>query len=65
MSLPSNEFAHLQVPLQNIISATNNFAEENAIRTDDFAKEYKGQLLWSGELIDITARRFNKEENDR
>ncbi|GKC60589.1 kinase-like domain, phloem protein 2-like protein [Tanacetum coccineum] len=26
---------------------------------------YMGQLLWSGEFIDITARRFNKERNDR
>ncbi|GJV41659.1 kinase-like domain, phloem protein 2-like protein [Tanacetum coccineum] len=65
MSLPSNEFAHLKVPLENILSATNNFAEENVISTGYFGKIYKGQLLWSGELIDITARRFNKERNDR
>ncbi|GKD32751.1 kinase-like domain, phloem protein 2-like protein [Tanacetum coccineum] len=65
MSLPSNEFAHLQVPLQNILSTTNNFAQENGIREYGFVKEYKGQLLWSGELIHITARRFNKEETDR
>ncbi|GJZ57598.1 kinase-like domain, phloem protein 2-like protein [Tanacetum coccineum] len=65
MSLPSNEFAHLKVPLQNIISATNNFAEENVMREYGVIKEYKGQLLWSGELIHITARRFNKEETDR
>ncbi|GJX62182.1 hypothetical protein Tco_0295082 [Tanacetum coccineum] len=45
MSLPSNEFAHLKVPLENILSATNNFDEENAIRDS-------GQLLCSGELID-------------
>ncbi|GKC66087.1 kinase-like domain, phloem protein 2-like protein, partial [Tanacetum coccineum] len=65
MSLPSNEFSHLQVPLQNIISTTNNFAEENVMIEYAVIKEYKGQLLWSGELIDITARRFNKEETDR
>ncbi|GJU10050.1 kinase-like domain, phloem protein 2-like protein [Tanacetum coccineum] len=65
MSLPSNEFAHLQVPLQNILSTTNNFAEENVIREYEFVKEYKGQLLWSGELIDITAKRFNKDTTDR
>ncbi|GJQ99863.1 kinase-like domain, phloem protein 2-like protein [Tanacetum coccineum] len=65
MSLPSNEFAHLQVPLESIISTTNNFDEENAIRDSGFANDYKGQLLWSGELIDIRAQRFNKERNDR
>nr|GEV57467.1 protein kinase-like domain-containing protein [Tanacetum cinerariifolium] len=65
MSLPCNEFAHLKVPLQNILSATNNFAQENVIRNAEFAKDYKGQLLCSGELIDITAQRLNKESNDR
>ncbi|GJT34029.1 kinase-like domain-containing protein [Tanacetum coccineum] len=65
MSLPSHEFAHLIAPLQNILSATNNFAQENAITSSRFAKNYRGQLLWSGELIDITAQRFNKERNDR
>ncbi|GJY52160.1 NIN-like protein [Tanacetum coccineum] len=34
MSLPSNEFAHLKVPFENVLSATNNFAEENAISTE-------------------------------
>ncbi|GKB29936.1 kinase-like domain, phloem protein 2-like protein [Tanacetum coccineum] len=65
MSSSSNEFAHLQVPLETILSATNNFLEGNATCIGTFAKEYKGQLLWSGELIDITAKRFNKERNDR
>ncbi|GKE44481.1 kinase-like domain, phloem protein 2-like protein [Tanacetum coccineum] len=65
MYLPSNEFAHLKVPLKSIISATNNFNEENHISTSEYAKEYKGQLLWSGELIDINARRLNEEKNDR
>ncbi|GJZ35064.1 kinase-like domain, phloem protein 2-like protein, partial [Tanacetum coccineum] len=65
MSLPSNEFAHLKVPLANIISATNNFAEENVISTSDIGKRYKGQLLLSGELIDITAQRLKKERTDR
>ncbi|GKC70268.1 kinase-like domain, phloem protein 2-like protein [Tanacetum coccineum] len=58
MSLPSNQFAHLQVPLEDILSATNKFDEKNGIRKSRFAKEYKGQLLRSGELIDIHARRL-------
>ncbi|GJV69200.1 kinase-like domain, phloem protein 2-like protein [Tanacetum coccineum] len=65
MSFPSNEFAHLRVPLKNIRSATNNFDEKNVIRESAFEKRYKGQLLWSGELIYITARRLNKEWTDR
>ncbi|GKB30654.1 kinase-like domain, phloem protein 2-like protein, partial [Tanacetum coccineum] len=65
MSLPSNEFAHLKVPLENIISATNNFAEENVMIEYGVIKEYMGQLLWSGELIHITARRLKKELTDR
>ncbi|GJX12980.1 kinase-like domain, phloem protein 2-like protein [Tanacetum coccineum] len=60
-----NEFAHLKIPLESIISATNNFDEENAIVENGIEKRYTGQLLWSGELIDITARRFNKERTDK
>ncbi|GJZ49157.1 kinase-like domain, phloem protein 2-like protein [Tanacetum coccineum] len=65
MSLPSNEFPHLKVPLENILSATNNFARENAIRKSLLSKDYRGELVWSGELIHISARRFNKEMYDR
>ncbi|PWA51655.1 receptor-like tyrosine-protein kinase kin-15 [Artemisia annua] len=61
MSLPSNEFAHLKIPLENILSATNNFAQQNFIGENGFEQRYKGQLLWSGQLIDIIARRLNKE----
>ncbi|GKB38434.1 kinase-like domain, phloem protein 2-like protein [Tanacetum coccineum] len=56
--------AHLKIPLENILSATNNFEDEKIISTSDFCKEYKGQLLWSGDLIDICARRFNKERDE-
>ncbi|PWA14359.1 serine/threonine/dual specificity protein kinase, catalytic domain-containing protein [Artemisia annua] len=61
----SKEFAHLKVPLEDILSATNNFAEENVIHTSEFEKRYGGQLVWSGELIEIRARRWlNKERDD-
>nr|GEX13594.1 protein kinase-like domain-containing protein [Tanacetum cinerariifolium] len=65
LSLPNNDFAHLRVPLENILSTTNNFSKENLINTSGFGKEYSGKLLWSGELIDITAWRFNNEKIDR
>ncbi|GJS29002.1 kinase-like domain, phloem protein 2-like protein [Tanacetum coccineum] len=65
MSSLKDDLAHLKIPLESILSATNIFAEENIISSYGFCKEYKGQLLWSGDLIDITARRLNKERYDR
>ncbi|GJV28594.1 kinase-like domain, phloem protein 2-like protein [Tanacetum coccineum] len=48
-----------------ILSATNNFAEENKVEIAEFGNQYQGQLLWSGELITICARRYNKEWSQR
>nr|GEX78895.1 protein kinase-like domain, phloem protein 2-like protein [Tanacetum cinerariifolium] len=60
----SKEFAHLKVPLENILSATNNFAQENVFGESGFAKRYRGRLLWSGELMNIFARRLNIDRQD-
>ncbi|GKD73752.1 kinase-like domain, phloem protein 2-like protein [Tanacetum coccineum] len=60
MSSP-NDFAHLKIPLEDILSATNNFADENVIEKVDFGNIYKGLLSWSGKLININARRIKKE----
>ncbi|PWA82370.1 protein kinase-like domain-containing protein [Artemisia annua] len=65
MSSQLDDFAHLRIPLEDILSATNNFAEENIWGEDDFGNSYRGQLVWSGELIKIDARRFNKEWSER
>ncbi|GKE72523.1 kinase-like domain, phloem protein 2-like protein, partial [Tanacetum coccineum] len=60
-----NHLAHLRIPLEDIESATNYFGYKNFIREDGLGKRYEGQLSWSGELIDITARRLmNKEWDD-
>ncbi|GKB56994.1 kinase-like domain, phloem protein 2-like protein [Tanacetum coccineum] len=65
MSSPNHDdLAHLKVPLESILSATNNFAAANIIEQAYIGNAYKGELLWSGELIDIDARRFNKERDD-
>nr|GEZ47352.1 protein kinase-like domain-containing protein [Tanacetum cinerariifolium] len=56
-----DHLAHLKIPLESIRSATNNFAEENVVGRSGLEKSYTGQLMWSGELIDIHARRLNKE----
>ncbi|GJQ99864.1 kinase-like domain, phloem protein 2-like protein [Tanacetum coccineum] len=61
-----NHLAHLRIPLEDIESATNYFAKGNLTGTGGFGKRYKGRLLWSGELIDITARRLiNKEWDEK
>ncbi|GKA65189.1 kinase-like domain, phloem protein 2-like protein, partial [Tanacetum coccineum] len=59
-----NHLAHLRIPLEDIESATNYFAKENVIGEGGFGKRYKGKLLWSGELIDITAQRLINNEWD-
>ncbi|GKB76657.1 kinase-like domain, phloem protein 2-like protein [Tanacetum coccineum] len=64
MMFSPDDFAHLKIPLESILSATDNFADENGIGTGGFGNHYKGQLLWSGELIDIHAQRFTKEWDD-
>ncbi|KAI3512288.1 hypothetical protein L1887_19603 [Cichorium endivia] len=60
-SLYDKQFAHLRIPLEEILSATNNFSSANLIRKDGFGSAYKGQLLLSGQLIDIVARRLDPE----
>ncbi|KAD2804480.1 hypothetical protein E3N88_37857 [Mikania micrantha] len=47
----------LEIPLEEIESATNNFAVENLLTQGSSFKVYKGQLLQqSGDLINIVAR---------
>ncbi|GKD36968.1 kinase-like domain, phloem protein 2-like protein, partial [Tanacetum coccineum] len=53
------EFFHLQIPLPEVVTATSNFAAENLIKQDSFGKDYKGQMLRSGQLTDIVARRLD------
>ncbi|GJZ40344.1 kinase-like domain-containing protein [Tanacetum coccineum] len=66
MSSPNHDdLALLKIPLKDILSATNNFAEKNNVEEADFGNQYQGQLLWSGELIEILARRYNKEWSER
>ncbi|GJZ09842.1 kinase-like domain, phloem protein 2-like protein [Tanacetum coccineum] len=56
-----DDFAHLKIPLEHILIATNNFDEKNLRGEGAFEKDYKGQLLWHGELIEIEARRLKKK----
>ncbi|XP_071735628.1 receptor-like protein kinase ANXUR1 [Rutidosis leptorrhynchoides] len=45
------------IRLQVIVSATNNFSEENLIQEDEFGKHYMGQMLRSAKMTGIVARR--------
>lgn len=59
MASSIKEFAHLQIPLEDVLKATNNFDDRNIIGDGDFGKVYKGQLLLSGKLVKIAVRRLN------
>ncbi|KAJ0736309.1 putative protein kinase RLK-Pelle-LRR-I-1 family [Helianthus annuus] len=54
----NRQLAPLEIRLEKILSATNNFADENLIKESGF---YKGQMLESGKLIDICARRLKRK----
>ncbi|KAK9068368.1 hypothetical protein SSX86_012481 [Deinandra increscens subsp. villosa] len=60
-NLPSTiaKYAHLQIPLEDVVKGTNNFHHDNIIGQGDFGTAYKGRLLWSGRLMNIAARRFD------
>nr|GEU67106.1 protein kinase-like domain, phloem protein 2-like protein [Tanacetum cinerariifolium] len=64
MSSRIHDLTHLKIPLENILSATNNFDDKNVIARGGYENRYKGELFWSGELIQITARRLNKDRNE-
>nr|GEW86355.1 receptor-like tyrosine-protein kinase kin-15 [Tanacetum cinerariifolium] len=61
MSSRMDHLAHLKITLQSILSATNDFNDKHVIGTSGYEKRYTGQLSWSGELIVITARRYNRD----
>ncbi|XP_071739320.1 putative receptor-like protein kinase At5g39000 [Rutidosis leptorrhynchoides] len=54
---PIRSVDDLEITLQVIVSATNNFSDENLIQKDELGKYYKGQMFISGHLTDIVARR--------
>ncbi|PWA38074.1 protein kinase-like domain, Concanavalin A-like lectin/glucanase domain protein [Artemisia annua] len=67
MSTSITQFNHLRIPLDEIQKATNNFSSSNILGKGDFGIFYKGQLLHSGELINISARRLthNQRQEDK
>ncbi|XP_071700859.1 probable receptor-like protein kinase At2g23200 isoform X2 [Rutidosis leptorrhynchoides] len=49
----------LRVPYETVASAFNNFADENLIAQGTSAMVYKGQLIKSGDLINVVARKYS------
>ncbi|PWA54690.1 serine/threonine/dual specificity protein kinase, catalytic domain-containing protein [Artemisia annua] len=61
-SFNMNELEHLQIPLKDILSATNNFHKQNYLGGGEFGngKVYKGELLLSEGLTMVTLKRLDR-----
>ncbi|XP_076934489.1 uncharacterized protein LOC143600794 isoform X2 [Bidens hawaiensis] len=58
------KLSHLQIPLEDVLNATNNFHQDNVIGHGGLGTAYKGQLLRSGNLIKISALRLDRKQGD-
>ncbi|KAL8209184.1 hypothetical protein R6Q57_008596 [Mikania cordata] len=53
-------FGPLKIPLEDVLTATNNFAKANIIGHGGFGPAYKGRLLRSGDVLKIAALRLDR-----
>ncbi|GKB32329.1 kinase-like domain, phloem protein 2-like protein, partial [Tanacetum coccineum] len=64
MSSRIHDLAHFKIPLESILSATNNFDDKNVFLRGGYEMRYKGKLSWYSKSIEITARKFNKDRDE-
>ncbi|XP_071719640.1 uncharacterized protein [Rutidosis leptorrhynchoides] len=60
-----SKFSHLQIPLEEVLEATNNFDEKNVIGQGELGKVYKGKLWRLGKWVKIAARRLDSKHKRR
>ncbi|XP_052620150.1 uncharacterized protein LOC111907996 isoform X2 [Lactuca sativa] len=53
------EFAHVRIPFEDILQATNNFADEHFTWRDDYGKTYKGVLLQPEGVVTVAFTRLH------
>ncbi|KAJ9537720.1 hypothetical protein OSB04_030453, partial [Centaurea solstitialis] len=57
----TKQFQHLKIQLEAILSATNNFSDDNCIGYGGFGKVYKGELIHSeGRQTMVAIKRLNR-----
>ncbi|KAJ0605922.1 putative protein kinase RLK-Pelle-CrRLK1L-1 family [Helianthus annuus] len=64
MASTMTKLNHLHITLEDIITATNSFHNDNIIGHHGFGTTYTGQLSRSGTLLKIAARRFDYKHGE-
>ncbi|XP_035841348.1 uncharacterized protein LOC110927036 isoform X2 [Helianthus annuus] len=64
MASTMTKLNHLHITLEDIITATNSFHNDNIIGHHGFGTTYIGQLSRSGTLLKIAARRFDSKHGE-
>ncbi|MFS7915018.1 putative protein kinase RLK-Pelle-CrRLK1L-1 family [Helianthus anomalus] len=60
----NTKLSHLQIPLEDVVKATNNFHDDNIIGRGGLGLAYKGKLQRSGNFIKISALRLDRKQGE-